>query len=79
MKRFDNSFPSGIDQELLQTQHPEDDGVHELGGHSWRDSEGERLDDFGVEENVDFYDEDEIPLAKLKERKSTFGRPMMVT
>ncbi|KAI5306383.1 Palmitoyltransferase [Ascosphaera pollenicola] len=34
----------------------------------WTNSEGERLRDFGVDEEVDLGDEDDIPLAKLMER-----------
>lgn len=37
----------------------------EEGEEAWRNSEGERLADFGVEEEVDFYDEEIIPLAQL--------------
>ncbi|KAI5266204.1 S-adenosyl-L-methionine-dependent methyltransferase [Aureobasidium subglaciale] len=33
------------------------------GEEGWRNSEGERLDDFGVDEDVEFYDEDDVPLA----------------
>jgi palmitoyltransferase len=41
------------------------------GEEGWRNSEGERLQDFGVDEDVEFYDEeeDEIPLAELIARK----------
>ncbi|EON61876.1 hypothetical protein W97_01094 [Coniosporium apollinis CBS 100218] len=39
------------------------------GEEAWRNSEGERLADFGVEEDVDFYDEDEVPLADLLRRR----------
>ena len=35
---------------------------------AWADSDGDRLADFGVDEEIDFYDEDEIPLAELLER-----------
>lgn len=45
------------------------------GEEAWRNSEGERLADFGVEEDVDFYDEDEIPLADLlRRRKAASGK-----
>ena len=36
---------------------------------AWRDSEGDRLEDFGVDEEVDLYDEDDIPLAELIQRR----------
>jgi palmitoyltransferase len=41
------------------------------GEEGWRNSEGERLQDFGVDEDVEFYDEqdDEIPLAELMARR----------
>lgn len=39
------------------------------GEESWRNAEGERLRDFGVDEDVEFYDEDDIPLAVLMERR----------
>lgn len=49
-------------------------GVGE-GEEGWRNSEGERLKDFGVDEDVEFYDEqdDDIPLADLitRRRKAT--------
>ena len=47
-------------------------GVNDSNGHglAWRDSEGDRLDDFGVDEAIDFYDEDDIPLAELLRRRS---------
>ncbi len=35
------------------------------GEEAWRNKEGERLDDFGVDEAIDFYDEDDMPLAEL--------------
>ena len=40
------------------------------GEEGWRNSEGERLDDFGVDEDVEFYDEDDIPLGELLKRKA---------
>ncbi|CAD0091343.1 unnamed protein product, partial [Aureobasidium mustum] len=40
------------------------------GEEGWRNSEGERLDDFGVDEDVEFYDEDEVPLGELMRRKN---------
>ncbi|KAF2855428.1 palmitoyltransferase pfa4 [Plenodomus tracheiphilus IPT5] len=45
-------------------------GVRE-GEEGWRNSEGERLQDFGVDEDVEFYDEqdDEIPLNELLARR----------
>lgn len=39
------------------------------GEESWRNADGERLRDFGVDEEVEFYDEDDIPLAVLVEQR----------
>ena len=35
----------------------------------WRDSEGDRLDDFGVDEDIECFNEDEIPIAELLRRR----------
>ena len=40
------------------------------GEEGWRDSEGDRLDDFGVDEDAEFYDEDDVPLAELLRRRN---------
>lgn len=52
----------------------------ESGEEAWRNSEGERLRDFGVDEEVEFYDnlhaadndddEDDIPLGELLRRRN---------
>ena len=39
-----------------------------LGEEAWKNSEGERLLDFGVDEEVEFYDEEDVPLAVLMQR-----------
>ena len=44
----------------------DDDGAGEEG---WRNREGERLGDFGVDEVAEFYDEDDMPLAEILRRK----------
>lgn len=41
----------------------------ESGEEAWRNSEGERLRDFGVDEDAEFYDDDEVPLSELMRRK----------
>jgi palmitoyltransferase len=38
------------------------------GEEAWRNGEGERLDDFGVDEDVEFYDEEDVPLSVVRER-----------
>lgn len=42
------------------------------GPKGWRDSDGDRLDDFGVDEDVEIHDEDDVPLAELLRRKAIF-------
>lgn len=39
------------------------------GEEGWRDPEGDRLDDFGVDELVEFYDEDDLPLATILQQQ----------
>lgn len=41
----------------------------DAGEEGWRNKEGERLADFGVDEVADFYDEDDVPLAELIRRR----------
>lgn len=44
------------------------------GGEAWRNFDGDRLDDFGVDENTELYDEDEIPVAAfLKHQKKSLS------
>ena len=45
--------------------------THDLGSseEGWRDSEGDRLNDFGVDEHAEMYDEDDIPLAELLRKR----------
>lgn len=59
-RRFD------ADAELLDDDVAGDD---ESGEEGWRNHEGERLNDFGVDEDVEFYDEEDVPLAKLIQRR----------
>ncbi|KAK5112481.1 hypothetical protein LTR62_004238 [Meristemomyces frigidus] len=41
----------------------------DAGEEGWRNKEGERLADFGVDEVANFYDEDDVPLAELLRRR----------
>lgn len=47
----------------------ERDAAGESGEEGWRNAEGDRLADFGLDEDAEFYDEDEVPLAKLISRR----------
>ena len=42
----------------------------DVGEEAWQNSEGERLQDFGLDEEAEFYDEDDIPLSQLLLRRS---------
>ena len=46
------------------------------GGPAWKNFEGERLDDYGVDEDLEF-EEDEIPLSELirRRRRDHLARP----
>ena len=46
-----------------------DDSASESGEEGWQDSGGNRLKDYGVDEVIEFYDEDEIPLSELLRRR----------
>ena len=75
--RFDDSLPmqrrrafhdrysqEGIMQ--VEKSHTRDPSK---GEEAWKNSEGESLGDFGVDEAAEFYDEDEVPLATLIRQK----------
>ena len=40
------------------------------GEEGWRNPKGDRLDDYGVDEFVEFYDEDDLPLGTLVQQRS---------
>lgn len=37
--------------------------------YRWRNKEGERLADFGLDEDAEFYDEDDLPLSEIMRRR----------
>jgi palmitoyltransferase len=51
-----------------------DDDASESGEEGWQDSGGNRLKDYGVDEVIEFYDEDEIPLSELLRRRKAKER-----
>ncbi|KAF2099305.1 zf-DHHC-domain-containing protein [Rhizodiscina lignyota] len=60
------TFHKRFDDDDNDTDEPAGD---ESGEEGWKNSEGERLKDFGVDEEVEFYDEEDLPLAKLIEKR----------
>lgn len=53
----------------------DDESEAEEGEEGWKNSEGERLRDFGVDEETEFYDEDDVPLAELLRRRKATSQP----
>ena len=45
--------------------------VNTRGEEAWKNSEGDSLADFGLDEDVEFYDEEDIPLSLLMRRKQS--------
>ncbi|KAJ5404346.1 Palmitoyltransferase pfa4 [Penicillium cosmopolitanum] len=70
-KRFHERFQDepNYDSDEDQPAGPTYGNDSDEGEESWRNSEGERLGDFGVDEDVEFYDEDDIPLGVLVEQR----------
>lgn len=46
-----------------------EDSDSESGEEGWQDSGGNRLKDYGVDEAIEFYDEDDIPISELLRRR----------
>jgi palmitoyltransferase len=63
-------FKDRFDHEdrLVDDEYFDSDNEHS-GEEGWQDSGGNRLEDYGVEEDVEFYDEDEVPIAELLRRR----------
>lgn len=64
--RFDQDTDEPINDDYLESDN-------DLSGEEgWQDSGGNRLEDYGVEEDVEFYDEDDdVPIAELLRRRET--------
>lgn len=63
-KRYASNASSNTDEGVVE--YDEDSASGEEG---WQDSGGNRLKDYGVDEDVEFYDEDDVPLAELLRRR----------
>lgn len=63
---FHERFDSETYEPLRNTDLEDDEGSGEEG---WQDSGGSRLRDYGVDEEIEFYDEDDVPLAELIRRR----------
>jgi palmitoyltransferase len=56
--------------DLTDQSESSGEGDVEDGEEAWRNSEGERLRDFGVDEEIEFYDEEDIPLGVLMRQRA---------
>ena len=63
LRRRMDSVSNGHDS-LHGSQQPEVDNAGQ-DKEGWRDSDGDRLGDFGVDEDAEVLDEDNVPLAEL--------------
>lgn len=76
-ERFDSSgtlVPSDVESEDDSEEEGSDvdfgnDRAEADGEEAWRNSEGETLKDFGVDQDAEFYDEDDVPLGELIRRR----------
>ncbi|QQK47601.1 Palmitoyltransferase pfa4 [Penicillium digitatum] len=68
-KPFHDRYKKGENARGDSDESEPDYGDDLEGEEAWRNAEGERLRDFGVDEEVEFYDEEDIPLAVLIERR----------
>ncbi|KAG2001763.1 hypothetical protein GB937_009919 [Aspergillus fischeri] len=70
-KRFHDRFYENKTKERhseSESDSSDDDEVQD-GEEGWKNSEGDRLRDFGVDEEAEFYDEEDIPLGILIQRR----------
>lgn len=63
-KRHESHASSTAGDDLLN-----DEADSASGEEGWQDSGGNRLKDYGVDEDVEFYDEDDVPLAEILRRR----------
>ena len=83
LKRYDGGATPSVPRQSLHERYRnrayDDKSLHfqpvesnhfRSGEEGWQDSEGDRLNDFGVDEDAEFYDQDDIPLANLIRRRN---------
>ncbi|KAJ4330484.1 Palmitoyltransferase [Ascochyta clinopodiicola] len=71
LDEYDHDYDHDGDDASEEAEDEEKYSNEDEGEEGWRNAEGERLKDFGVDEDVEFYDEqeDEIPLSELIARR----------
>jgi palmitoyltransferase len=73
-KTFHQRFD--LDKREGESDDEYDDTARETdsGEEGWRDSDGNRLKDYGVDEDVEFYDEDNVPVSELLRRRKNASK-----
>ncbi|KAF5864242.1 Palmitoyltransferase [Aspergillus alliaceus] len=69
-KRFHKRLQEDLEEDEPQQSDSDHEKESNYGEEGWRNSEGERLRDFGVDEDIEFYDEEDIPLGVLIQRRA---------
>ncbi|KAE8149707.1 DHHC palmitoyltransferase-domain-containing protein [Aspergillus avenaceus] len=70
-KRFHHRIQEDLDEGSSSSDHERENGdISHDGEEGWRNAEGERLRDFGVDEDIEFYDEEDLPLGVLIQRRA---------
>ena len=67
-KAFHERYKASYTQNGKEQRSASDAEGSDRGEEQWQNSEGDRLGDFGVDEDAEFYDEDSIPLTKLLQK-----------
>jgi palmitoyltransferase len=68
-RRQGSSPGPGLDYSNVEDDKDVDESTSESGEEGWQDSGGNRLKDYGVDEVIEFYDEDDIPISELLRRR----------
>lgn len=70
-KPFHSRHASGLHAEHsdVETDDHSSESQSNSGEEGWRSPEGDRLRDYGVDEDAEFYDQDDIPLSELLRRR----------
>ncbi|RVX69212.1 hypothetical protein B0A52_07188 [Exophiala mesophila] len=64
-ERYDPDLKDPVDEE----EDADTASQSGSGEEGWQDTGGNRLKDFGVDEDIEFYDEDDIPISELLRRR----------
>jgi palmitoyltransferase len=68
-RQFHKRYESTTSKDEIKQLPDTDLAADEEGEEAWRNAEGDRLADFGVDEEAEFYDDENVPLAELMRRR----------